>query len=415
MSSSRVRCGDGDVLLPAEGARRHPGLEEPPDPREATPPEDDRPLLAVHVVHQHDDRGAGHPGGPEGHAVLGVDDHVEPALGALERDEPAQGGGVDAHPAALAQHPDPVAQLLRRGVAVGRAQQRHVVAGPPKTFTDCLGILLGAPAFGMCRVSPVQEGNAHVCSFIDDRRRMLPQDLARGRAVVDRPSLRDRSTSSGPSGSSRPTPTASTVRWPPTRSGCCAGGRAWTGRRCSTSGEAPATSPTPSPRAGARYAGLEPDAGELTARGGVTGDMVRGSGLELPVADHSVDVAFSSNVLEHVPDPRADGRGDAARHPARRRRLPLVDPVAVAVGRARDLAVALPRRPPRGRPLRPAARPPAQERPRPVAVHVPGRADGPLGPRGASGRGGPRCSTSSRATTRGGRSGSCACRGCARS
>ncbi len=57
--------------------------------------------------------------------------------------------------------------------------------------------------------------------------------------------------------------------------------------------------------AGARYAGLEPDAGEMTARGDVAGNVVRGSGLALPVADGSVDVAFSSNVLEHVPDPVA--------------------------------------------------------------------------------------------------------------
>jgi SAM-dependent methyltransferase len=56
-------------------------------------------------------------------------------------------------------------------------------------------------------------------------------------------------------------------------------------------------------RAGARYAGLEPDAGELSARGDVAGNTVRGSGLELPVADGTVDVVFSSNVLEHVPDP----------------------------------------------------------------------------------------------------------------
>lgn len=55
--------------------------------------------------------------------------------------------------------------------------------------------------------------------------------------------------------------------------------------------------------AGSRYAGLEPDAGELTARGGVSGIAVRGSGLDLPVADGCVDVAFSSNVLEHVPHP----------------------------------------------------------------------------------------------------------------
>lgn len=55
--------------------------------------------------------------------------------------------------------------------------------------------------------------------------------------------------------------------------------------------------------AGARYAGLEPDAGELTARGSTGANALRGSGLALPLADASVDVAYSSNVLEHVPAP----------------------------------------------------------------------------------------------------------------
>jgi SAM-dependent methyltransferase len=59
--------------------------------------------------------------------------------------------------------------------------------------------------------------------------------------------------------------------------------------------------------AGARYAGLEPDAGEIAARGRVLGNSVRGSGLELPLADGCVDLAFSSNVLEHVPDPQRMG------------------------------------------------------------------------------------------------------------
>lgn len=55
--------------------------------------------------------------------------------------------------------------------------------------------------------------------------------------------------------------------------------------------------------AGARYAGVEPDAGEMSARGFVGGDSVRASGLALPFASGSVDVALSSNVLEHVRHP----------------------------------------------------------------------------------------------------------------
>ncbi|MGA8047789.1 MAG: class I SAM-dependent methyltransferase [Dermatophilaceae bacterium] len=55
--------------------------------------------------------------------------------------------------------------------------------------------------------------------------------------------------------------------------------------------------------AGARYAGVEPDAGEMTARGDVAGDSLRASGLELPIAAGAFDLTLSSNVLEHVPEP----------------------------------------------------------------------------------------------------------------
>ncbi len=57
--------------------------------------------------------------------------------------------------------------------------------------------------------------------------------------------------------------------------------------------------------AGARYAGIEPDVGELTARGEAGTNALRGSGLELPIESGSVSVAYSSNVLEHVPEPEA--------------------------------------------------------------------------------------------------------------
>jgi SAM-dependent methyltransferase len=55
--------------------------------------------------------------------------------------------------------------------------------------------------------------------------------------------------------------------------------------------------------AGAQYAGIDPDVGELSARGSVTEGFLRASGLELPITDGSLDLCISSNVLEHVPDP----------------------------------------------------------------------------------------------------------------
>ena len=57
--------------------------------------------------------------------------------------------------------------------------------------------------------------------------------------------------------------------------------------------------------AGARYAGVDPDVGELTARGGVGTNMMRASGLARPVATDALDLVYSTNVLEHVPDPEA--------------------------------------------------------------------------------------------------------------
>jgi SAM-dependent methyltransferase len=55
--------------------------------------------------------------------------------------------------------------------------------------------------------------------------------------------------------------------------------------------------------AGATYIGLEPDVGEMAARGEPQPGTIRASGEALPVRTASVDVCYSSNVLEHVRSP----------------------------------------------------------------------------------------------------------------
>ena len=55
--------------------------------------------------------------------------------------------------------------------------------------------------------------------------------------------------------------------------------------------------------AGATYFSLDADVGELSGMGDIASGTVIGSGMELPFADGSLDVTYSSNVLEHVSDP----------------------------------------------------------------------------------------------------------------
>ena len=55
--------------------------------------------------------------------------------------------------------------------------------------------------------------------------------------------------------------------------------------------------------AGATYLSLDSDVGELAGFGGAVEDSAIGSGMQLPIRDESVDITFSSNVLEHVPQP----------------------------------------------------------------------------------------------------------------
>lgn len=55
--------------------------------------------------------------------------------------------------------------------------------------------------------------------------------------------------------------------------------------------------------AGATYLALDSDVGELSGAGDIAVGTVIGSGMDLPFRDDAVDVCYSSNVLEHVPDP----------------------------------------------------------------------------------------------------------------
>jgi SAM-dependent methyltransferase len=55
--------------------------------------------------------------------------------------------------------------------------------------------------------------------------------------------------------------------------------------------------------AGSRYVAVDADRAELSAADRPHDETVLGSGMELPLRTGSVDVCFSSNVLEHVPNP----------------------------------------------------------------------------------------------------------------
>jgi SAM-dependent methyltransferase len=55
--------------------------------------------------------------------------------------------------------------------------------------------------------------------------------------------------------------------------------------------------------AGAAYYSLDSDVGELAGAGHLGAGTVIGSGMDLPFRDDAVDVCYSSNVLEHVPEP----------------------------------------------------------------------------------------------------------------
>ena len=58
-------------------------------------------------------------------------------------------------------------------------------------------------------------------------------------------------------------------------------------------------------QAGAWYVGLEPSVSEMSAAGLTGYGAVRGDGTALPFHDEAFDIVYSSNVVEHIPDPDA--------------------------------------------------------------------------------------------------------------
>lgn len=55
--------------------------------------------------------------------------------------------------------------------------------------------------------------------------------------------------------------------------------------------------------AGASYVALDVEVSDHAGTGEASSRMVVGSGMQLPFASNSMDIAYSSNVLEHVDDP----------------------------------------------------------------------------------------------------------------
>ena len=105
--------------------------------------------------------------------------------------------------------------------------------------------------------------------------------------------------------------------------------------------------------AGARYVPLDRDEQAPSLR---SGGMV-GSAEQLPLRDDSVDIVFSSNLLEHVPDPeRAADEMVRVAAPGGDRGA-VLHQLALAMGWARDFAVPLARWRPSSPALRAHARP----------------------------------------------------------
>ena len=146
--------GHGDVLAAGEGPARDLRLDRPADPARE-PGIDDRPLLSVDVVDQHDHWCAAGQPGEEGDSVLHVDEYVDVTERPSKRQPPA--AGVDGELVATTDEPYAVLDFVRRRLVVRRADDRDAVAECHQPAGDVLDEDLRAAALGVGGVSPVHE------------------------------------------------------------------------------------------------------------------------------------------------------------------------------------------------------------------------------------------------------------------
>ena len=239
---------------------------------------------------------------------------------------------------------------------------------------DGLGILPRPASLGCVESRQFKKAMHEMFLFVRPRR-MLPQDQSPSPAPAFSADLARSRRLFAAFRRSRAIPTTSTERWPGTRPTWSASGPTWPGRRSSTSAVVRDISAMPSRRPGALYAGVEPDAGELSAHGEPGGIGVRGLGLSLLFADGCADVAFQQCARARA-RPAGDGRGDAGGSPAP------ADWSSWTPRLSRTAATrpgcGIPRRSVCRRPACCAPRQAPEERLRVEPVQLPGRADGAL-------------------------------------
>ncbi len=206
---------------------------------------------------------------------------------------------------------------ISSGGAAAWAAQKIVTRQPRSTSParHLLEVALGAAALGVAGVAPAQEDDVPVPARSVEGGHIAAHRYVSGYGRPRAPPTRCRRTPGGAppcggrcgccasSGTSSPTPTGSTPRSPTTPSASSRTTSTWPGATCSTSAAGPATSATPSRRPGRRTSPWTPTSASSPGWARSRRGTVIGSGMQLPFRDDCLDVCYSSNVLEHVPDP----------------------------------------------------------------------------------------------------------------